>query len=144
MNNKRRWVVFVNQIVDYIKNYNFNNQQHNDITYYEVYSVLNKELNFSWRKAFQISPWWFKESLEEARNIFKQLILKLKEREFIIIWIDESSFSSSALPLFMNDEKKRSWSYIRKSSERLNVFASQVEKGSLFYVKKKNQKRRTV
>ena len=40
MNNKGRWVV-VNQMVDYINNYNFNKQLHND-TYYEVYSILKK------------------------------------------------------------------------------------------------------
>ena len=43
MNNKRRWVV-VNQIVDYINNHSFNKQKHNDTTYYEVYSILKKEL----------------------------------------------------------------------------------------------------
>ena len=84
MNNKGRWVV-VNQIFDYINNHSFNKQQHNDTTYYEVYSILKKELNFSWRKASQRPPRLFQESLEEARNIFKQFILKLKEREFIIV-----------------------------------------------------------
>ena len=66
MNNKGRWVV-VNQMVDYINNYNFNKQLHNDTSYYEVYSILKKELNFSWRKASQHPPRWFQESLEEAR-----------------------------------------------------------------------------
>ena len=41
MRNKGRWVV-VNQIVDSINNYSFNKQQHNDTTYYEVYSILKK------------------------------------------------------------------------------------------------------
>ena len=99
MNNKGRWVV-VNQIVDYINNYSFNKQQHNDTTYYEVYSILKKELNFSKRKASQRPPWWFQESLEEAKNIFKQFILKLKEREFIIVWIDESSLNFAELSLY--------------------------------------------
>ena len=99
INNKGRWVV-VNQIVDYINNHNINEQHHNDTTYYEVYTILKKELNFSWRKASQLPPRWFQESLEDARNIFKQFVLKLKEREFIIVWIDESSFNSSALPLY--------------------------------------------
>ena len=52
MNNKGRWVV-VNQIVDYINYHNINEQHHNDTTYYEVYTILKKELNFSWRKASQ-------------------------------------------------------------------------------------------
>ena len=70
INNKGRWVV-VNQILDYINNYNINEQHHNDTTYYEVYIILKKELNFSWRKASQRLPRWFQESLEDARNIFK-------------------------------------------------------------------------
>ena len=70
MNNKGRWVV-VNQIVDYINYHNINEQHHNDTTYYEVYTILKKELNFSWRKASQRPPGWFQESLENARNIFK-------------------------------------------------------------------------
>ena len=78
-NNKGRWVV-VNQIVDYINKHNINEQHHNDTTYYEVYTIRKKELNLSWRKASQCPPRWFQESLEDARNIFKQFILKLKER----------------------------------------------------------------
>ena len=41
-------------MVDYINNYNFNKQLHNDTSYYEVYSILKKELNFSWRKALNV------------------------------------------------------------------------------------------
>ena len=43
-------------MVDYINNYNFDKQLHNDTSYYEVYSILKKELNFSWRKASQRPP----------------------------------------------------------------------------------------
>ena len=117
MNNKGRWIV-VNQIVDYINNHSFN-KQHNDTTYYEVYSVLKKELNFSWRKASQRPHRWFQESLEEARNIFKQFILQLKEREFIIVWIDESSFNSAVLTIYSWMLKwKDPDRIIRNSSER--------------------------
>ena len=140
VNNKERWVV-INKIVDYINNYSFNNQQHNDTTYYEVYSILRKELNFSWRKASQRSPKRFKESLEETRNIFKQFILKLKEREFIIMWIDKSLFNSATFPLY-------SWMLkgidpdriIRKSSERFNVIAEQWRKEVYFMLKRSTKK----
>ena len=139
MNNKRRLVV-VNQIVDYINNYRFN-KQHNDTTYYEVYSILKKELNFSWRKASQSPPRWFQESLEEARNIFKQFILKLKEREFIIVWIDESSFNSAALPLYSWMLKgKDPYRNIRNSSERFNVIAAQWRKKVYFMLKRSTTK----
>ena len=140
MNNKGRWVV-VNQIVDYINNHSFNNQQHNKTTYYEVYSILKKELNFSWRKASQRLPRWSQESLEEARNIFKQFILKLKKREFIIVWIDESSFNSSALPLYswMLKGKNRD-RIIRTSTERFNVIAAQWRKEVYFMLKRSTTK----
>ena len=136
MNNKGRWVV-VNQVVDYINHHSFNKQQHNDTTYYEVYSILKKELNFSWRKASQRPPRWFQESLEEARNIFKQFVLKLKEREFIIVWIDESSFNSAALPLYSWMLKgKDPDRIIRQSSERFNVIAAQWRKEVYFMLKR--------
>ena len=140
MNNKGRWVV-VNQMVDYINNYNFNKQQHNDTSYYEVYTILKKELNFSWRKASQRPPRWFQESLENARNIFKQFVLKLKEREFIIVWIDESSFNSSALPLYSWMLKgKDPDRIIRTGSERFNVIAAQWRKEVYFMLKRSSTK----
>ena len=140
LNNKGRWVV-INQIVDYINHHNFNKQQHNDTTYYEVYSILKKELNFSWRKASQRLPRWFQESLEEARNIFKQFILKLKEREFIIIWIDESSFNSAALLLYSWMLKgKDPDRIIRSSSERYNVIAAQWRKKVYLMLKRSTTK----
>ena len=140
MNNKGRWVV-VNQMVDYINYHNINEQHHNDTTYYEVYSNLKKELNFSWRKASQRPPRWFEESLEEAKNIFKQFILKLKEREFIIVWIDESSFNSAALPLYSWMLKgKDPDRIILQSSERFNVIAAQWRKEVYFILKRSTTK----
>ena len=140
MNNKGRWVV-INQIVDYINYHNTNEQHHNDTTYYEVYTILKKELNFSWRKASQRPPRWFQESLENARNIFKQFVLKLKEREFIIVWIDESSFNSSALPLYSWMLKgKDPDRIIRTSSERFNVIADQWRKEVYFMLKRSSTK----
>ena len=58
MKNNGRWDV-VNQIVNYINSHSFNEQHHYDISYYEVYSILKKELNFSWREAPQRPPRWF-------------------------------------------------------------------------------------
>ena len=136
VNIKWRWVV-VNQIVDYINNYSFNKQQHNDPAYYEVYTILKKELNFSWRKASQRPPRWFQESLEEARDIFKLFILKLKEREFIIVWIDESSFNSAALPLYSWMLKRKDPDrIIRKNSERFYMIAAQWRKEVYFMLKR--------
>ena len=140
MNNKGRWVV-VNQIVDYINNHSFNKQQHNDTTYYEVYSILKKTLNFSWRKESQRPQRWFQNSLEEARNIFKQFILKLKERELSIVWIDESSFNSATLPLYSWMLKgKDPDCIIRKSSEWYNVIAAQWKKEVYFMLKRSTTK----
>ena len=98
-------------------------------------------MNFSWRKASQHPPRWFQESLEEARNIFKQFILKLKEREFIIVWIDESSFYSSALSFYSWMLKgKDPDRIIRNSSERFNVIAAQWRKEVYFMLKRSTTK----
>ena len=57
-------------------------------------------MNFRWRKASQRPPRCFQNSLEDARKIFIEFILKLKEACFVIVWIDESSFNSASLPLY--------------------------------------------
>ena len=140
MNNNGRWVV-VNQIVNYINSHSFNEQHHYDTSYYEVYSILKKELNFSWRKAPQRPPRWFQDSLEEARNIFRNFILKLKQLEFIIVWIDESSFNSAALLLYSRVEKgKDPDRIIRTSSERFNVIAAHWKKEAYYMLKRSTTK----
>ena len=50
------FVIFGGYDKGFYGNHSFNKQQHNDTTYYEVYSILKKELNFSWRKASQHPP----------------------------------------------------------------------------------------
>ena len=102
---------------------------------------MKRDMNLSWRKASQRPPRWFQDNLETARCIFKQFISKLKERGFIIVWIDESSFNSAALPLY-------SWMYkgkdadriIRTSSERYNVIAAQWNKETYFMLKSQTTK----
>ena len=102
-------------------------------------------MNFRWRKASRRFPRWFQESLEEARNIFKQFILKPKEREFIIVWIDESSFNSATLPLYSWMLKgKDPDRIIRQSSERFNVIAAQWRKEVYFMLKEVPQKKNSL
>ena len=97
--NKRRCVT-VCQMVEYINNWIFKEDISNQTNYYEVYSCLKSVMNFGWRKASQRPPRWFQSWLEEARKVFQKSINKLQEAGFVIVWIDESSFSSSALPLY--------------------------------------------
>ena len=67
---------------------------------------------------------------------FKEFILKLKEACFVIVWIDESSFSSSSLPLY--SWMLKGWEaerVIRPSSKRYNVIVAQWSKESYFVIK---------
>ena len=135
--NKRRCVT-VCQMVEYINNGIFKEDISNQTNYYEVYSCLKNAMNFGWRKASQRPPRWFQSWLEEARKVFQKFINKLREAGFVIVWIDESSFSSSALPLY--SWMKRGWDaerVIRPSSQRFNVIAAQWNKEAYFMMKSK-------
>ena len=135
--NKRRCVT-VCQMVEYINNGIFKENISNQTNYYEVYSCLKNVMNFGWRKASQHPPRWFQSWLEEARKVFQNFINKLREAGFAIMWIDESSFSSSALPLY--SWMKRGWDaerVIRPSSQRFNVIAAQWNKEAYFMMKSK-------
>ena len=96
---KEKWVVI--QQMEECANINyFASQSHLKVNYNEIYSWLKNQMNFRWRKASQRPPRCFQNSLEDARKIFIEFILKLKEACFVIVWIDESSFSSASLPLY--------------------------------------------
>ena len=139
--NKRRCVT-VCQMVEYINNGIFKEDISNQTNYYEVYSCLKYVMNFGWRKASQRPPRWFQSWLEEARKVFQKFINKLREAGFVIVWIDESSFSSSALPLY--SWMKRGWDaerVIRPSSQRFNVIAAQWNKEAYFMMKSKTTKK---
>ena len=133
--NKRRLVTTF-QMVDYINSNIFKRDDDKKTNYYEVYSCLRNSMKFGWRKASQRPPRWFQNWLEEARKVFKDFIDKLHEAEFVIVWIDISSFSSSALPL-------HSWMrrgcdaerVIIPSSQRFNVIAAQWNKEAYFMIK---------
>ena len=135
--NKRRCVTVL-QMVDHINNNLLKWDGDKKTSYYEVYSWLRNNMKFGWRKASQRPPRWFQNWLEEARKVFKLFIDKLKEAGFVIVWIDESSFSSSALPLY--SWMKRGWDterVIRPSSQRFNVIAAQWNKEAYFMIKSK-------
>ena len=132
----RRRCVTVLQMVEHINNGVLKENQDSKTNYYEVYSWLKNEMNFGWRKSSQRPPRWFQGLLEEARKVFKDFINKLHETGFVIVWIDESSFSSSALPLY--SWMKRGWDaerVIRPSSQRFNVIAAQWNKEAYFMMK---------
>ena len=125
-------------MVDHINNNLFKWDGDKKTSYYEVYSCLRNNMKFGWRKASQRPPRWFQNWLEEARKVFKIFIDKLKEAGFVIVWIDESSFSSSALPLY--SWMKRGWDaerVIRPSSQRFNIIAAQWNKEAYFMMKRK-------
>ena len=70
--------------------------------------------------------------------MFQKFINKLRQAGFVIVWIDESSFSSSALLFY--SWMKRGWDaerVIRPSSLRFNVIAAQWNKEAYFMMKSK-------
>ena len=105
-------------MVEYINNGIFKEDISNQTNYYEVYSCLKSVMNFGWRKASQSPPRLFQSWLEEARKVFQKFINKLHEAGLVIVWINESSFSSSALPLY-------TWV---KKDEMLSVLSDRVLK----------------
>ena len=135
--NKRRCVTVL-QMVDYINNNLLKWDGVKMTSYYEVYSCLRNNMKFGWRKVSKRPPRWFQNWLEEARKVFKIFIDKLKEAGFVIVWIDENSFSSAALPLY--SWMKRGWDaerVIRPSSQRFNAIVAQWNKEAYFMMKRK-------
>ena len=49
-------------------------------------------MNYSWRKGNTRPPRFLRQGLTEDRIIFKELISKLKQEKFAIVYIDEWSF----------------------------------------------------
>ena len=133
--NKGKWVV-VRQMVEYTNKTYFSERDQLKVNYREVYSCLKNQMNFGWRKAFQRLPRCFKNSLEDARKVFKEFINKWKEAGFVIVWIDESSFNSAALPLYSWMQK--GWEaerVIRPTCKRYNIIAAQWNKECYFMIK---------
>lgn len=64
--------------------------------------------------------------LDDDRIIFKKLISKLKQAKYTIVYIDECSFNSSALPLYTWMKRGEPPSkMIRDGSHRYNAIAAQ-------------------
>ena len=105
---------------------------------YEVYSWLRNNMMLGLIKAYRFPPRWFQNWLEEARKVFNNFIGRLHEAGFVIVWIDKSSFSSSALQF--HSSMKRGCDaerVIRLSSQRFNVIAAQWNKEAYFIIKSK-------
>ena len=70
--------------------------------------------------------------------MFQNFINKLREAGFMVVWIDESSLSLSALLLY--SWMKRGWdaeSAIRSSSQKFDFIAAQWNKEVNFMMKSK-------
>ena len=104
--------------------------------YSEIRYWLINILSYSWRKANVRPPRFLRPGLEEDRTIFKEFILKLKETNFLIVYIDEWSFNSSTLPLYSWMKKgEPAIKVIRETSNRYNSIAAQWGKYVYFLIK---------
>ena len=135
--NKRRCVTVL-EMVEFINNGIFKDNQDNKTNYYEVYSWLKNKMNLDREKHFNVLLGDFKIGSKKLEKRSKILLISYNSAGFVIVWIDESSFSSSALPLY--SWMKRGCDaerVIRPSSQRFNVIAAQWNKEAYFMMKSK-------
>ena len=107
MNFNKGKLVVIQQTVEYANINYFTDQTDLKVNYNEFYSWLKNQMNFGWRKASQRLPRCFQNSLEDARKKLKEFIFKLIEACFVIVWIDESSFNSTSLLLYLWMSKEK-------------------------------------
>ena len=67
--NKGKWVV-IQQMVEYANINYLADQTHLKINYNEIYSWLNNQISFGWKKASQRPLRCFKNSIEDTRKMF--------------------------------------------------------------------------
>ena len=97
--NKGKWVV-IRKMVDYANIIYLAGQTHLKVKYNEVYSWQKIRWILDGEKHLNVHQDVFRILLKMLAKYFKEFILKLKEACFVIVWIDESSFSSASLPLY--------------------------------------------
>ena len=105
-------------------------------TYQEIRYWLVNIMNYSWRKANVRPPRSLRPGLNEDRIIFKELISKLVQTGYLIVYIDEWSCNPSSIPLYSWMKKgEPAEKIIRNTTERYNSIASQWDKYVYFMIK---------
>ena len=105
-------------------------------TYQEIRYWLVNIMNYSWRKANVRPPRSLRPGLNEDRIIFKELISKLVQTGYLIVYIDEWSFNPSSIPLYSWMKKgEPAEKIIRNTTERYNSIAAQWDKYVYFMIK---------
>jgi hypothetical protein len=99
-------------------------------------------MNYSWKKASQRAPLSIKKTgLENDRVVFKNLINKLTQAKFLIVYMDECSFNSSALPLYTWIPKgNKNYNVIRPTNQRYNCIAARWNNEVYFHIKQGTSK----
>ena len=59
--------------------------------------------------------------LEEDRIIFSQFIKNIKTTQFIIVYIDEWSYNSSTLPLYILMKKGEDWTWLKTQMQNFVI-----------------------
>ena len=72
--NKRKWVTVL-EIVEFINNGVFKDNQDNKTNYYEVYSCLKNKMKFGWRKHLNVLLGDFKIGLRKLEKCFNILLI---------------------------------------------------------------------
>ena len=112
-------------------------------TYQEIRYCLVNIMNYSWRKANFRHPRSLRPGLNEDRNIFKELISKLVQAGYLIVYIDEWSFNPSTIPLYSWMKKgEPAEKIIRNTTDRYNSIAAQFDKYVYLMIKTRLQMRK--
>jgi transposase len=135
MNANKGKCIIINDILDFMQN-DYTYQNIEKLSYYDIRRSLKYDMNYTWKKSGQRGPNSLRNNITSDRLIFKTFIDKLKMAEYLIIYIDECTFSSAALPLYswmprgINAEN-----VIRPTNARFNCISEQWNSNIYFVVK---------
>ena len=94
-------------------------------------------MSYTWTKANVRPPQSLIPDLESKRDMFSLLLDKLKQADYKIVYIDETSFDIKALPLYTWSAKcEKPEKLIRSSVSNYNSIAAQWDDFVYFWVKK--------
>ena len=89
----------IKMILDYVNSI-IADQDITNFKYKEIDYCLKNIMGYSWQKANIRPPKSLDQDLKNKQNIFRELIDKLNQACYTIVYIDESSFDAKALPLY--------------------------------------------
>jgi len=117
-------------------NSNSNDDTITKYKYNEVRACLKNIMGYSWRKSNERPPSFLNRNSKEEESLFKSMISKLEDLDYLIVYVDECSFNIKQLPLYSWMKKGEPPSkIIRGSSKTYNTIAAQWKDEVFFIIK---------